>query len=203
LSTDTVRIPRGRPGTVRLMRCSVSPAPSATGTAPCAPTAGAPSAAAPAAQLQQLGQPQLQQAHGPPCRRQPWRCLPACPWHPHHPQRQSRRVPAAARQPRRSPRPPGRDSRSQARKRRKKGSAVAASRCRTQAERRRRAHTKPYTHTRSAFTSQPALDDSPLYITFVSRELPSYASEGHHVLSQLFDWQRFIYHIVYCSNGSW
>jgi len=33
--------------------------------------------------------------------------------------------------------------------------------------------------------------------------LPSYAREGHHVLSQLFDWQRFIYHIVYCSNGSW
>jgi len=29
------------------------------------------------------------------------------------------------------------------------------------------------------------------------------AREGHHVLSQLFDWQRFIYHIVYCSNGSW
>jgi len=31
----------------------------------------------------------------------------------------------------------------------------------------------------------------------------SYAREGHHVLSQLFDWQRFIYHHVYCSNGSW
>jgi hypothetical protein len=31
----------------------------------------------------------------------------------------------------------------------------------------------------------------------------SYAREGHHVLSQLFDWQRFIYHIFYCSNGSW
>jgi len=29
----------------------------------------------------------------------------------------------------------------------------------------------------------------------------SYAREGHHVLSQLFDWQRFIYHNVYCSNG--
>ena len=40
----------------------------------------------------------------------------------------------------------------------------------------------------------------PVYMTF---ELPSYAREGHHVLSQLFDWQRFIYHIVYCSNGSW
>jgi len=45
----------------------------------------------------------------------------------------------------------------QARKRRRKGSAVAASRGRTQAERRRRAHTKPYTHTRSAFTSQHLL----------------------------------------------
>jgi hypothetical protein len=31
----------------------------------------------------------------------------------------------------------------------------------------------------------------------------SYAREGHHVLSQLFDWQRFIYHSFYCSNGSW
>ena len=29
------------------------------------------------------------------------------------------------------------------------------------------------------------------------------AREGHHVLSQLFDWQRFIYHRFYCSNGSW
>jgi hypothetical protein len=29
------------------------------------------------------------------------------------------------------------------------------------------------------------------------------AREGHHVLSQLFDWQRFIYHLFYCSNGSW
>ena len=31
----------------------------------------------------------------------------------------------------------------------------------------------------------------------------SYAREGHHVLSQLFDWQRFIYHSFYCSTGSW
>jgi hypothetical protein len=45
LSTATVRLPRGRPGTVRLMRCSVSPAPSATGAAPCAPTAEATAAA--------------------------------------------------------------------------------------------------------------------------------------------------------------
>jgi len=29
------------------------------------------------------------------------------------------------------------------------------------------------------------------------------AREGHHVLSQLFDSQRFIYHGFYCSNGSW
>jgi hypothetical protein len=28
----------------------------------------------------------------------------------------------------------------------------------------------------------------------------SYAREGHHVLSQLFDWQRSIYHNVYFSN---
>ena len=31
----------------------------------------------------------------------------------------------------------------------------------------------------------------------------SMTPEGHHVLSQLFDWQRFIYHSFYCSNGSW
>ena len=31
----------------------------------------------------------------------------------------------------------------------------------------------------------------------------SYAREGHHMLSQLFDWQRFIYHNVHCSNGAW
>ena len=29
------------------------------------------------------------------------------------------------------------------------------------------------------------------------------AREGHHELSQLFDWQGFIYHRFYCSNGSW
>jgi hypothetical protein len=28
-------------------------------------------------------------------------------------------------------------------------------------------------------------------------------NEGHHVLSQLFDWQRPIYQYFYCSNGSW
>ena len=42
LSTATVRLPSGRSGTVRLMRCLVSPALSVTGAATCAPTAGAP-----------------------------------------------------------------------------------------------------------------------------------------------------------------
>jgi hypothetical protein len=43
----------------------------------------------------------LMQAHGPVRRRQLRPCPPACPWHPHHPQRRSQRVPAAARLPRR------------------------------------------------------------------------------------------------------
>ena len=33
--------------------------------------------------------------------------------------------------------------------------------------------------------------------------LSSYGREGHPMLSQLFDWQRSIYHNVYFSNGSW
>jgi hypothetical protein len=152
LSTATVRLPTGRPGTACLMRCSVTPARSATGAAPCAPTAGAPSAAAPAAPAAAAG---------------------AAPAGASTQAAMSKTAAAMSASVSMAPTPPA--------------TTEPSSAC--------GGPSTPSLPTPSRWTYE--------YMTFGSRELPSYAREGHHVLSQLFDWQRFIYHIVYCSNGSW